>query len=344
MRLLIITQKVAKNDPILGFFHKWLEEFAKNFEKVTVTCLEKGEYDLPGNVKVLSLGKEKSISRLKYLINFYKYIWQERKNYDAVFVHMNPVYIALGGILWKFLSKKISLWYVHKQVSFKLRIAEKLAHIIFTSSPESFGLKSRKVKYVGHGIAINDLCPVQDRLPRSLTLMHIGRITAIKRCEALIDALKILKSNFSNLKLIFVGNAVTPLDQSYQSRLKGRIKTLGLEENVEFRGNVPNQKIRDQICAADATVNFSPTGGMDKVVLESFSVGVPAFFANFAFLNVVKDRSLDFHITPATPETLAIKITEFFSSTEKKDINQITDYVRENFSITALVSQIKNEL
>lgn len=29
VKLLIITQKIDINDPILGFFHKWIEEFAK---------------------------------------------------------------------------------------------------------------------------------------------------------------------------------------------------------------------------------------------------------------------------------------------------------------------------
>src|SRR3989338_3997811 len=96
MKLLIITQKVDKNDPILGFFHRWLEEFAKNVEKLTVICLGKGEYDLPENVRVLSLGKESGHSKIKYLRRFYKYIWMERKNYDAVFVHMNPEYVILG--------------------------------------------------------------------------------------------------------------------------------------------------------------------------------------------------------------------------------------------------------
>ena len=32
MNLLLITQKIDKDDPILGFFHRWVEEFAKHFE------------------------------------------------------------------------------------------------------------------------------------------------------------------------------------------------------------------------------------------------------------------------------------------------------------------------
>ena len=101
MRLLIITQKVNKNDPILGFFHRWIEEFAKRFEKLTVICLEKGEYSLPENVRVLSLGKEEGRSKAEYLSRFYRYIWEERNNYDAVFVHMNQEYVLLGWKFWK---------------------------------------------------------------------------------------------------------------------------------------------------------------------------------------------------------------------------------------------------
>ena len=63
MKLLICTQAVDREDSVLGFFHSWIREFAKHYESVTVICLYKGEYDLPENVKILSLGKEDNIAR-----------------------------------------------------------------------------------------------------------------------------------------------------------------------------------------------------------------------------------------------------------------------------------------
>src|SRR3989344_2761544 len=169
VKLLILTQKVDSEDPILGFFHRWIEEFAKHCEQITVICLYEGAHNLPDNVRIFSLGKEQfenlkiknsfKIKNLKlkiprqvlYIARFYHFIWRERKNYDAVFVHMNPIYVVLGGLLWKVLRKKIGLWYTHKQVDLKLRIAEKLTDIIFTASRESFRLESDKIKVVGHG-------------------------------------------------------------------------------------------------------------------------------------------------------------------------------------------------
>src|SRR3989338_409325 len=145
MKLLIITQKVDINDDVLGFFNQWIEEFAKHCEKITVVCLQKGPYNLPDNVKVLSLGKEKGTSRLKYLCNFYKYIWSERKNYEKVFVHMNQEYVLLGGIFWKMFGKKIYMWRNHYLSNLKLKLAMIFADKVVTSIKQAFPLDSRKL-------------------------------------------------------------------------------------------------------------------------------------------------------------------------------------------------------
>ena len=57
MKLLVLTQVVDKNDTNLGLFHTWLERIASRVEHLTVICLKRGEYHLPENVTVLSLGK-----------------------------------------------------------------------------------------------------------------------------------------------------------------------------------------------------------------------------------------------------------------------------------------------
>src|SRR5580704_11376753 len=97
MRLLICTQAVDLDDPVLGFFHRWIAELSKRCERVHVICLKEGRHELPANVFVHSLGKEGGRSRVKYLLNFYRYIRELRGEYDAVFVHMNSEYVVLGG-------------------------------------------------------------------------------------------------------------------------------------------------------------------------------------------------------------------------------------------------------
>src|SRR3989344_3874479 len=119
MKLLICTQVMDVSDPILGFFCRWVEEFAKHCEKVTVICLREGEHDLPDNVRIYSLGKKgkdsnrsstmiyHSASRLRYALRFWLLLWKVRKEYDAVFVHMNPEYMVLGSAWWRLWGKKV---------------------------------------------------------------------------------------------------------------------------------------------------------------------------------------------------------------------------------------------
>ena len=64
MKLLIVTQTVDTDNPILGFFVRWIEEFAKHCEKIAVICLHEGEYTLPSNVEVYEIGK--AVSRRQY--------------------------------------------------------------------------------------------------------------------------------------------------------------------------------------------------------------------------------------------------------------------------------------
>ena len=87
MRLLIVTQAVDRTDSDLGFFVRWIEEFAQHCEKVTVICLRKGKYALPANVEVIALGKAPRPVRTARLWNI---CISRRAEYDAVFVHMNP--------------------------------------------------------------------------------------------------------------------------------------------------------------------------------------------------------------------------------------------------------------
>ncbi len=268
MKLLIVTQKVDINDDVLGFFHRWIEEFSKYCEKVTIICLQKGEYALPKNVNVHSLGKEIKQSRVAYLLNFYSLIWKKRKDYDVVFVHMNPEYIVLGGLVWKLLGKKITLWYTHKSVTPWLRIAEKLADKILTASKESFRLPSSKVEIVGHGIDIDFFAPDQN-VPRGNHWLSVGRLTASKRHDLAIRAAR---------------EAGAPLRIAGEGPERENLKKLAKElgADVAFLGPLTRERLRDEYRRAAKLIHRSETGSLDKVVLEAAACGCPVDTADSA--------------------------------------------------------------
>ena len=119
MKLFVVTQAVDSEDPVLGFFVRWVAELAKHFERIEVVCLKEGEHDLPKNVRVHSLGKPSSakategtgaqlVLRFRYAVRFKLLAWRLRREYDAVFVHMNQEYVLLAGWLWKLLGKLLT--------------------------------------------------------------------------------------------------------------------------------------------------------------------------------------------------------------------------------------------
>ncbi len=340
MKLLIITQKLNKKDDVLGFFHAWVAMFSKYFKEVIVICLEKGEYDLPKNVRVLSLGKEDGRSRLSYVFRFYKYIWQERKDYDKVFVHMNPIYIVLGGPIWKIWGKQILLWYTHKQVDFKLRVAEKFSDHIFTSIKESFTLTTKKLHVVGHGIEVNKFLCEPKTTDRPSSILHMGRITRIKNCNVLIEAVSLLKKHFGGIHLIFAGTLITKDDFAYKQELETLIEKYGLTNDIEFV-SISYDNIKDRFCQSDLSVNLTPTGGMDKAVLSSLVAKRPVFVSNAGFSKLFGQYQDLFIFKYCNPNDLAKKIIEYYSLSNKSSIMEdLSKNTRDDFSVESVVSKI----
>lgn len=261
MKLLIITQVVDKNHSILGFFHRWVEEFAKHCDHVHVIALQTGEHTLPKNVTVHSLGKEKNTSRLQRFTTFYSALITVHKKYDGVFVHMNPEYLMLAGWWWRLTGKKVGLWYTHKSIDVKLRIAEFFAHHVFTASKESFRLPSKKIHVMGHGIDVEFWKP-DPNISRGNHFISVGRLSRSKRHDV---AIRLAHERRAPLRIIGEGEE--------RERLKALAQELGA--SVEFLGALGASALRDEYRRARALLHTSETGSLDKVVLEAAACGCP---------------------------------------------------------------------
>lgn len=276
MKLLIITQKVDKNDPILGFFHRWIEEFAKNFEKVTVICLEKGEYKLPENVKVLSLGKEKLKIKFRFILNFYFYIWQERGNYDAVFVHMNQEYVLLAGDMWRLMGKKIYLWRNHAQGGLLTRIAVWLSHKVFYTSPRSFTARFKKAVRMPVGIDTDFFKPDPTVPRKPNSILFLGRIAPVKKVFQFVEWFNKLDVKFTAT----VAGAALPKDKEYEESLKLKVKSSKLESRIKFVGEVTREEALKLYQSHQSYVNMTLAGSMDKTIFEAAASGTKLVVEN----------------------------------------------------------------
>lgn len=351
MKLLVTTQSVDRNDAALGFFHAWLELLSRHYERVEVICLRAGSYDLPHNVHVSPLTqKGETKNRLVRAFRFYRFAWQLRDRYDVVFVHMNPEYLVLGGWLWSVLHKPVGFWYVHRSVNLKLRIAEAFASVIFTASPESFRLRSKKLRYVGQAVDVELFARPQavsiDRAEGTgVRLMSVGRLSRIKNLTVIIEAVKLVREAGVDASLECVGSSVTEDDRVYVAELKEKIQNLGLQTFITFTGNVPHNDLPSHYWSASATVNASPTGGMDKTVLESLAAGTPVFVANKAFAQLLEGYEKDFMFATGDATMLAETVVAYVAHTGRADIEHaLTERVRINHSLPTLVNKIVETL
>lgn len=270
--ILVVTQAIDKDDPLLGFFLDWIHGLAQYNQTVRVICLKKGEYTLPDNVKVLSLGKEIGKGKVGYIWSLYKYCLKYRKEYDRVFVHMNPVYVVLVGWLWRLMGKRVSLWFAHYQLHPYLRIAEKFCHVVFTSVRSACLLDSKKVLPIGQGIDVSKFDIKARERQDVMNLLFLGRISPLKELHILIAALAQIPENIL-WRLDIVGDAPNDMSQKYFEEVKSQIKKHGLKEKVLFHGRVEHSKTVSFYQKADVFVNMTTQGCFDKTVLEAMSTG-----------------------------------------------------------------------
>lgn len=288
MRLLILTQKVDINDDVLGFFHNWIKALAKNAEKITVITLGAGEYNLPENVKVLSLGKESGRSGIKYIFRFYKYIWQERKEYDGVFIHMNKEYVILGGLFWRLYNKKIVFWYNHLKGNILSDIGGLLANSIFFTSPFSYFSKWKKAGQMPAGIDTG-IFKKDDKINKTVnSLLCLGRISPVKNVDVLIKAAALLDKSGEKFILNIIGEPGEN-GKPYFKKIKELSAELKKKGKIKFFGKVANYNTPKYYNQNEIYINMTNSGSLDKTTLEAMACESLVLVSNRSFKNIFPD-------------------------------------------------------
>ncbi len=343
-KLVIIAQRVDEEDDIVGFFISWIEEFAKHFDQVTVITQKEGVHRLPQNVLVLSMGKEKGYSKLHQLARLYKYLVRELNDSQGVFVHMSPIFAVLAWPITFIYQKKIILWYLHRAVSWKLRLARYICSRIVTASKESLNIKSKKIVELGHGIDLAKFSYSGHELHHPLRILSIGRISPIKDYETLLQAIALLKEKGISVRTIIIGRPVYASDIEYFHKLKNKVAELNIKDSVDFIGHVPYKDIDSYYKNSDVTVNLTPPGGLDKAVLESMATGIVPFTSNTVFKKLLSPY--DFLIFKhGDPLDLVQSIESFFAQSDKRSIqHNLTQKIKDHHNLPVLIDKISHLL
>ncbi len=294
MRLLILTQTIDKNDPVLGFMHRWVSKLANNFEKITVIALQVGEHELPINVHVLELGRKQ---RLKALWRFYTYIWQYRRDYDAVFVHMNQEYVLLAGDIWRLLGKKVYLWRNHAAGNMLTDMAIWMSRKVFYTSSASYTARFPKSVKMPIGVDTDFFRPDPNvmRVPRSV--LFLGRISPVKKVFEFLDW--VMESPY----IATVAGPLLERDREYGEVVLKRIE----ESNgkVRYVGPVTQEEALKLFQTHEIYVNKTPAGSFDKTIIEAAASGCK--------LMVDNPDARDIHVAAESLTRLCTRLAEEIS-------------------------------
>ncbi len=166
-----------------------------------------------------------------------------------------------------------------------------------------FGWLSRsKVKVIGNGLEGTE------KRARGTSVLFLGRFTRMKGVDVLIEAMKLMEPG-KRPKLVLAG----------YGPLEGRLREISRGLDVEFKGKVKPENVRDVMAASGIYVLPSVYGeGMPNTVLEAMSTGLPVIATRIVGIgdDLVKDGENGLLVPAGEPSELARAIERI--STDRK--------------------------
>jgi glycosyltransferase involved in cell wall biosynthesis len=258
-----------------------------------VITLDMGAADLPANVVVQSMGKERGWGRARELVAFYRALGQAVRDVDVIFSHMVPRYTWLAAPLALLCRKPQMLWYAHRQSNRELRMALACARWITTSTQDTFPIPSPKVHVMGQGIDTLRFSPGEPPHDDPPLVLAVGRLSPIKYHHTLLEAAALLRDQHGSppVRFAVAGAVAAPGDEAYlDSLLKRRAELDFSAEQFAFLGGKTQDDLVTLYRRASVATNLSPVGLFDKAALEAMLAGTPLIAANPAFDGLLGDH------------------------------------------------------
>lgn len=335
LRLLIVTQSVDRNDPILGFFHRWIEVFAEHCTEVIVISQRVGSHQFPSNVTVRTLGKEMGMPVLFQMIYFKCLCLYYARSYDRVLVHMTPIWVVVGSGIWRLYCKPVYLWYEARGMKWSLQVALSIVKKVFSASSAGMPIKTPTSCIVGHGID-RQMFDTEHQSRTRGQLTTVGRITKAKHFDTIVEALAKLPDDY---RLTIIGATRTHADQETLQQLKNTMRRLHQDHRVSI-AELPHAEIVPLLKRTDIFVHASETP-LDKAVLEAMLSGCLVVSCGEAFKGVLPEQCR------ATQENLHEKIQALRGLPYEEDQQlrkQLKDIVREQHSLEKLIPRLVEEM
>jgi len=344
MHVAIFNLRFDETDPTLGHTILWARQFLKEFKEVHVYSVHVGRFPNIENLHIKELGGGSMVSKLKAAYNIILAvvsIIKHRRDF-VVFYHMTERISGITSLFFRVANIKQALWYSHSSRSIWLKLSVLFCDFVYSPTSQSFPLKHRKVRTVGHGISneFKRIIPFDQRL--SNKILHLGRVSRIKQIENLIHAIERLNIE---MDLRFGIDLVGPiLDYDYWLELQG----VAEDSNVTLNhlGTYPLSDISQLINKYKFAYTGNPST-IDKAAVEALSCGamvittVPTLWDH---LHLMEIHSAHSNLDAIPP--LENQLNEFLSHESRTIpyLNRVSFQVQQENSLKNLIHDISYRL
>lgn len=186
---------------------------------------------------------------------------------------------------------------------------------------ETLGIPSGRISIIYNSTEIPDFAAYSNESrtlrpslkldERQKTAVFVGRLSAEKNIDVLINAWKLVIVRYADAQLLLLGEGGD--FRNVEADLRDLVKGLSLQKNVHFLGHVDNAK--DYVLASDAFVLPTRTEGMSNSLVEAFACGAAIVATDIPANREICEHDVNSLLVPVgNARSLANAIIELFDS------------------------------
>ncbi len=223
-------------------------------------------------------------------------------------------YLEGAGIKMKLFNRVKNIINIY-QIKHDKRVdqALKKADLLISSIPDSYnaikkykGLNSIIIPETGCFIDDNSIKRnKEEKVDDDFRLLWVGKFDFRKQLNIALATMSKLKDK-SNIKLIICGSG----SDNQISYYKQMAINLGIEDNVVWKGNIENSKVKEEMRKSDIFFFTSVSEDTSTVVLEAVSCGLPVLCFDTCGMGYVINESVGQKVPLTNPKQSADDFAE----------------------------------
>ena len=151
------------------------------------------------------------------------------------------------------------------------------------------------------------------RNKRNKTVAFIHSITEAKGAMYLPDIIIKVLNKVNGVNFLIIG------DGNYRQAIQAKINELGLQEQVQFFGYIPNQDIPKYLSYTDLLISPSVTEGFPRILLEAMAMGVPFVSTDAGGVRDLVSQAQKEYVTPTGDmDRFSAKVVELLTDEAKR--------------------------